>query len=92
MQHEEGAQEKIEAYSNVQKKALVDWANSAKQNKLKQTVLPKIIIMAMNGVSDIFDNLGWHVVWRSSGASPWLRVAKTMLYPIQQPSPNVTPP
>lgn len=41
MQYEEGAQEKIEAYNNVQKKALIDWVNSAKQNKLKQTVLPK---------------------------------------------------
>lgn len=41
MQHEEDAQEKIEAYNNVQKKAFVDWVNSTKQNKLKQTVLPK---------------------------------------------------
>ena len=30
MQYEEGAQEKIEAYNNVQKKALIDWVNSAK--------------------------------------------------------------
>ena len=30
MQHEEGAQEKIEAYNNVQKKAFVDWVNSTK--------------------------------------------------------------
>lgn len=30
MQHEEDAQEKIEAYNNVQKKAFVDWVNSTK--------------------------------------------------------------
>ena len=41
MQHEEDAQEKIEAYNNVQKKAFVDWVILQKQNKLKQTVLPK---------------------------------------------------
>ena len=41
MQHEEGAQEKIEAYNNVQKKAFVDGLILQKQNKLKQTVLPK---------------------------------------------------
>lgn len=50
MQYEEGAQEKIEAYSNVQKKALVDWVNSAKTEQTKADRIAKIIIMAMNGV------------------------------------------
>jgi len=50
MQHEEGAQEKIEAYNNVQKKALVDWVNSAKTEQTKADRITKIIIMAMNGV------------------------------------------
>ena len=50
MQHEEGAQEKIEAYSNVQKKAFVDWVNSAKTEQTKADRIAKIIIMAMNGV------------------------------------------
>ena len=53
MQHEEDAQEKIEAYNNVQKKAFVDWVNSTKTEQTEQTKadrITKIIIMAMNGV------------------------------------------
>ena len=50
MQYEEGAQEKIEAYSNVQKKALVDWVNSAQTEQPSVDRIAKIIIMAMNGV------------------------------------------
>lgn len=41
MQHEEDAQEKIEAYNNVQKRRLLIGLILQKQNKLKQTVLPK---------------------------------------------------
>ena len=44
MQHEEGAQEKIEAYNSV------DWVNSAKTEQTKADRITKIIIMAMNGV------------------------------------------
>ena len=50
MQHEEDAQEKIEAYNNVQKKAFVDWVNSTKTEQTKADRITKIIIMAMNGV------------------------------------------
>ena len=44
------AQEKIEAYNNVQKKAFVDWVNSTKTEQTKADRITKIIIMAMNGV------------------------------------------
>jgi hypothetical protein len=50
MQYEEDAQEKIEAYNNVQKKAFVDWVNSTKTEQTKADRITKIIIMAMNGV------------------------------------------
>lgn len=50
MQYEDGAQEKIEAYSDVQKKAFVDWVNSAKTEQTKANHIAKIIIMAKNGV------------------------------------------
>ncbi|WP_225982428.1 YdeI/OmpD-associated family protein [Bacteroides stercoris] len=36
--------------NNVQKKALVDWVNSAKTEQTKADRITKIIIMAMNGV------------------------------------------
>lgn len=41
MQHEEGAQEKIEAYNNFRKRRSLIGLILQKQNKLKQTVLPK---------------------------------------------------
>ena len=50
MQHEVDAQEKIEAYNNVQNKAFVVWVNSTKTEQTKADRITKIIIMAMNGV------------------------------------------
>ncbi len=48
MEYEEGALEKFETYSNGQKKAFIDWINSAKTEQTKADRIAKTIIKVLN--------------------------------------------
>jgi uncharacterized protein YdeI (YjbR/CyaY-like superfamily) len=49
MEDEEGILEKFEKYSNGQKKAFIDWINSAKTEQTQAERIAKTIIMVQNG-------------------------------------------
>lgn len=49
MEHENDVLEKFENYSNGQKKAFIDWINSAKTDRTKVDRIAKTIIMVQNG-------------------------------------------
>ena len=48
MEYEEGALEKFETYSDGQKKAFIDWINSAKTEQTKADRIAKTIIKVLN--------------------------------------------
>lgn len=49
MEYEEGVLEKFEKYSDGQKKAFIDWINSAKTEQTKIDRIAKTIVMVQNG-------------------------------------------
>lgn len=49
MKYEDGALEKFEAYSDGQKKAFIDWINSAQTEQTKVNRIAKTITMVQNG-------------------------------------------
>lgn len=49
MKDEDGVVDKFEAYSNGQKKAFIDWINSAKTEQAKADRIAKTISMVQNG-------------------------------------------
>lgn len=49
MQYEDGALEKFEAYSDGQKKAFIDWINSAQTEQTQVNRIAKTITMVQNG-------------------------------------------
>lgn len=49
MRYEDGALEKFESYTDGQKKAFVDWINTAKAEKTKIDRIAKTIAMVQNG-------------------------------------------
>lgn len=49
MKYEDGVLEKFEIYSNGQKKAFIDWINSAKTEQTKADRIAKTIMMVQNG-------------------------------------------
>lgn len=48
MEYEEGALEKFETYSDGQKKAFIDWINSAKTEQTKADRIAKTILKVLN--------------------------------------------
>lgn len=49
MRYEDGLLEKFQTYTDSQKKAFVDWINSAKTNKTRVDRIAKTITMVQNG-------------------------------------------
>lgn len=49
MEYEDGILEKFETYSDGQKKAFIDWINSAKTEQTKADRIAKAIVMIQNG-------------------------------------------
>lgn len=49
MEYEDGLIEKFEAYTDGQKKAFIDWINSAKNEQTQTERIAKTIVMVQNG-------------------------------------------
>lgn len=49
MEHEDGVLDKFEAYTNGQRKAFVDWINSARTEQAKVNRIAKTIMMVQKG-------------------------------------------